>query len=110
MGSEMCIRDSTALIRTPRASSSLERVFDRLSKAALVAEYTEAFVEPTCALIEVFSTTEAGLANTGNSDYNRKNGPLTLIAKERSNVSSVHCSTGCQTEMPALRNTASTWP
>ena len=40
----------------------------------------------------------------------RKYGPLTLIAKERSNAASSHCSTGLKSAIPALTNRMSSPP
>ena len=39
---------------------------------------------PMRALIDVLSTTEAGLARIGSRAWTRKNGPLRLTATERS--------------------------
>ena len=45
---------------------------------------------PMRALIDVFSMIDEGLAKLGSSDCTRKNGPLTLTAKERSKPASSH--------------------
>src|SRR5580765_7252836 len=65
---------------------------------------------PMCALIDVFSTIEAGLAKSGSSAWTRKNGPLKLIASERSTAASSHCSIGRRSATPALTTRTSSPP
>src|SRR6267142_3139696 len=65
---------------------------------------------PMWALIDVFSTIEAGFAKSGSSAWTRKNGPLKLIASERSTAASSHCSSGRRSATPALTTRMSSPP
>src|SRR4051812_23064320 len=65
---------------------------------------------PMWALIDVFSTIDAGFAKSGSRAWTRKNGPLKLIASDRSTAASSHCSSGRRSATPALTTSTSSPP